>query len=621
MITSSSSSHGSERIMEKAQREASQPVWRFLAGLRKLDLRVSNEEGRLRVSAPPGVLTAELREELAARKEEILDFLRESRILNGEDGPLLHPVPGYPFERQRYWIERPSEPESAAEAPAPMAPQKLALQDWAAIPVATERSSASRASRPARPIMGARTECEEQIVDLWRQVLGVEEVDIRENFLELGGNSLMAVQLISRVRDVFEVNVPVGEFLRAPTVIGLAEAVALCQAQADASPSVEELLSEIESLGTEEAGALLAREIEIARCEEVNPTMVLAPQSQGSRLMEFSLFFFSGDESAFPNDKYQLVLEATRFADCHGFTAVWTPERHFHRFGGLYPNPAVLGAALAAITKRTQIRGGSVIAPLQSPIRIAEEWALVDSLSHGRTGIAFASGFHPVDFVLSPERFKERWRLTAEVVEEVRRYWRGEPVRGETGTGERVERVLFPKPVQRELPTWLTATRATDTFIQAGKIGANVLTALLRINRDEMAEKIAAYRRARSENGHDPDCGKVTLMLHAFLGSDDQQVRRTVSGPFREYLCSHLEFLNSTGAPLSSSQEQELISLAFDRFYKSGSLFGTPESCWSTVQSLAAMGVNEIACLIDFGIDFDATMGGLHSSGKALRSR
>ena len=522
-----------------------------------------------------------------------------------DERPLRVALPGYPFERERYWIERHEEEKASA-------PKKLVLKDWIAAPYDGEKLPAVSRASHARQVLAPRNPIERQIVDLWRQVLGVEEVDIRENFLELGGNSLMAVQLISRVRDVFEVNVPVGEFLRAPTVIGLAEAVALCQAHTDASLSVEELLSEIESLGTEEARTLLAREIEIARCEEVNPTMVSAPQSQDSRLMEFSLFFFSGDESAFPNDKYQLVLEATKFADCHGFAAVWTPERHFHRFGGLYPNPAVLGAALAAITKRIQIRGGSVIAPLQSPIRIAEEWALVDNLSHGRTGIAFATGFHPVDFVLSPERFKERWRLTAKVVEEVRRYWRGEPVRGETGTGERVERVLFPKPVQRELPTWLTATRATDTFIQAGKIGANVLTALLRINRDEMAEKIAAYRRARSENGHDPDCGKVTLMLHAFLGSDDQQVRRTVSGPFREYLSSHLEFLNSTGAPLSSSQEQELISLAFDRFYKSGSLFGTPESCWSTVESLAAMGVNEIACLIDFGIDFDATMGGLH---------
>ena len=111
-----------------------------------------------------------------------------------------------------------------------------------------------------------------------------------------------------------------------------------------------------------------------------------------------------------------------------------------------------------------------MIAPLQSPIRIAEEWALVDkSFAWSALGIVFVIGFIRLISCLSPERFKERWRLTAEVVEEVRRYWRGEPARGATGTGERVERVLFPKPVQRELPTWLTATRATDNLYPSGQ--------------------------------------------------------------------------------------------------------------------------------------------------------
>jgi alkanesulfonate monooxygenase SsuD/methylene tetrahydromethanopterin reductase-like flavin-dependent oxidoreductase (luciferase family) len=134
---------------------------------------------------------------------------------------------------------------------------------------------------------------------------------------------------------------------------------------------------------------------------------------------------------------------------------------------------------------------------------------------------------------------------------------------------------------------------------------------MLRINKEEMAEKIAAYRRARSEYGHDPDAGKVTLMLHAFAGSDDDQVRHVVSRPFREYLRSHMEFLVSTGASPSASEKEDLLTLAFDRFYEGGSLFGTPESCLSTVEEFAAIGVNEIACLIDFGIDFDTTMGGL----------
>jgi phthiocerol/phenolphthiocerol synthesis type-I polyketide synthase E len=517
----------------------------------------------------------------------------------GGERPSRVALPGYPFERQRYWIEGKEEEKAGT-------PKKLVLKDWTIAPSEAANLSAVSRATHARQVLAPRNPLERQVADLWQQVLGTGGFDIRESFLELGGNSLLAVQLISRVRDLFEVNVPVGDFLRVPTVIAMAESIALAQAQASEVPGLEDLLFEIEALRVDEAAALLAKEPNHAN-DPLAPTESAAKPSS----VELSLFFFSGDESAFPNDKYQLVIDATRFADNRGFPAVWTPERHFHRFGGLYPNPAVLGAALAAITKTIKIRAGSVIAPLQSPIRIAEEWALVDNLSRGRVGIAFATGFHPVDFMLSPEKFSERSKLTIDVVETVRRFWRGEPVQGKTGTGEQAERVVFPRPIQPELPVWLTATRSTDTFIQAGRIGANVLTAVLRINTEEMAEKIAAYRQARSEHGHDPAAGKVTLMLHAFVGPNADEVRRIVSGPFREYLKSHLDFLSSTGRPLSPSEENTLLSLAFDRFYEHGSLFGPPESCLSTVEKFAAIGVDEIACLVDFGIDYDTTMDGL----------
>jgi hypothetical protein len=108
------------------------------------------------------------------------------------------------------------------------------------------------------------------------------------------------------------------------------------------------------------------------------------------------------------------------------------------------------------------------------------------------------------------------------------------------------------------------------------------------------------------------------LMLPAFAGADENDVRHTVSEPFREYLRSHLKFLNSTGAPLSPSEEENLLSLAFTRFYEAGSLSGTPESCLSTAEKFAAIGVDEIACLIDFGIDFDTTMRGLEHLARLV---
>src|SRR3954454_4606598 len=95
------------------------------------------------------------------------------------------------------------------------------------------------------------------------------------------------------------------------------------------------------------------------------------------------MFFFKGGEHA-RGDKYKLLLDASRFADEHEFCCVWTPERHFHKFGGLFPNPAVTGAALAMIIHHLQIRAGSLISPLHDALRIVEEWAVVDNLSGGR---------------------------------------------------------------------------------------------------------------------------------------------------------------------------------------------------------------------------------------------
>src|SRR5437868_15224370 len=136
--------------------------------------------------------------------------------------------------------------------------------------------------------------------------------------------------------------------------------------------------------------------------------------------MDYSLFFFA-DSAAPGADKYRLLLDCARFADRHGFTAVWTPERHFHPFGGLYPNPSVTGAAIAAITENVKIRAGSVVLPLHNPVRVAEEWSVIDNISKGRVGISVASGWHTDDFVLMPDSYADRKEVMLRQIETVRK--------------------------------------------------------------------------------------------------------------------------------------------------------------------------------------------------------
>lgn len=316
---------------------------------------------------------------------------------------------------------------------------------------------------------------------------------------------------------------------------------------------------------------------------------------------EFSLFFFANDDGAPGPGKYQLLLEAAKFGDAHGFSAIWTPERHFHPFGGPYPNPAVTGAAIAVLTQKIQIRSGSVVLPLQDPLRVAEEWAVVDNLSNGRVGISFAPGWAANDFVLASANYPERKAVMYRGMETVKRLWRGEAVSLTNPTGEKVSVLTYPRPVQASLPIWITTAGTPESWRKAGELGANVLTHLLNQEYPEVAQKVQIYRRARAEAGHaGPGC--VSLMIHTFVHPDRALVEERVREPFRAYLKSSAQLETGTDQ-LSAEELEELLDYAYEKYFRLYGIFGTPTECVETVQRIAALGIDELGCLMDFGID------------------
>ncbi len=344
--------------------------------------------------------------------------------------------------------------------------------------------------------------------------------------------------------------------------------------------------------------------------------------------IDFSLFYFSADEAQGGANKYKLLLEGAKYADRNGFKAVWTPERHFHAFGGLYPNPAVTGAAVAAVTQHVGIRAGSVVLPLHHPARVAEEWSVVDNISQGRVGISFASGWQPNDFVLKPENFKDNKNVMLRNIEVVRQLWRGQAVTFDNPLGEKVEIRTLPRPVQKELPYWVTSAGNPQTFIDAGRIGANVLTHLLGQTVDELAEKIAAYRKAYKDAGYAGE-GYVSLMLHTFVAPDIAFVRTTVKQPLIDYLKTSLNLVKQYAWTFPAFKRREgmdagqgsvdlqslapeemdaLMEYSFERYFEGSGLFGTPEGCGAMVERIKAVGVDDVACLVDFGVDGDTVL-------------
>ena len=336
---------------------------------------------------------------------------------------------------------------------------------------------------------------------------------------------------------------------------------------------------------------------------------------------DFGLFYFgsdNGESGASGREKYRLLLEGARFADQNGFSAVWTPERHFHTFGGMFPSPAVAAGALAVATERVSIRAGSVVLPLNNPVRVAEEWALVDNLSDGRVEISFASGWQPQDFALAPDAYHDRSERMFTGIETVKALWRGEERVLPGGNGEPVTVITRPRPVQAELPVWVTAGGSPETFRRAGAIGANVLTHLLGQSIEELAERISVYRGSRLEHGHPADEGRVALMLHTFISTDMATVRTHAHDPLKGYLKGAVGLFAPAAAAqgldvdnLSEADLDALAEHAFERYFESSGLFGTPDSCAPMIERLRACGVDEIACLIDFGIPTDVVLASL----------
>lgn len=443
--------------------------------------------------------------------------------------------------------------------------------------------------------------------------LEVQDVRIDDPMSGMGLDSLMVVRLQDRLESVAGVKIPVSRFMEGISIDELAKEAQRQLSAGGAQPLLPPPVPpwsarRREPSRTAPPGQADFHAVPAAPASSpVRHAAASTARTDVSHRAPLSLFYFSRADDG--EDAYRLLIEGAKFADLHGFKAVWLPERHFHEFGGMYPNPSVLAAALATVTDELRLRSGSIVLPLHHPARVVEEWAVVDRLSRGRVDLSFVGGWGPNDFALAPTAFARRSELLYERLDLVRKLWRGEAVSMSNGVGASVDVKVYPRPHQPELPVWLTCTRNDARFEQAGRVGANVLTALLFQSPEALGPKLEIYRRARREAGH-AGPGHVTVMMHAFVHPDASAVREIVREPLLKYLRSSVDLWRGASERLKTVDEDEqerMLAFAFERYFATSGLFGSPKTALRRAERLMSSGVDEIACLVDFGVD-DAVM-------------
>jgi len=339
--------------------------------------------------------------------------------------------------------------------------------------------------------------------------------------------------------------------------------------------------------------------------------------------MKMGIMFFAGRQT---DQTYDLLFRCARFADRSEFSAVWLPERHFTDFGGPYPSPVILLAALARETRNIHLRAGSVVAPLHDAVRIAEDWSVVDNISNGRVGIALAPGWNPVDFTIRPEAFLDRHQRTFRAVSEIRRLWRLDEISRPDGLNQSTVITIRPRPIQPQVPIWLSVGSNPEGFTMAGKSGSHLLTFLLDKDLVSLKKNLDLYWQGLRDGGHSKEEATVTLMLHTLVHDDGSTARALAREPFTNYLKSiapmFQQRLRGRGisADLSSRETDEAVDAVAKEIMDNKALIGSPEECAPLLNALQEIGVNEIACLLDFGLDSTIIEDGLPALNR-LRSQ
>jgi len=197
---------------------------------------------------------------------------------------------------------------------------------------------------------------------------------------------------------------------------------------------------------------------------------------------------------------YARAFERIAVMDQGGYDAVWLAEHHFSTYS-VCPSTTLMGAHVAARTKRLRVGTAVTLAALYQPLRLAEELALLDVLSNGRLAWGAGRGFDPREFRAFGVPVEESAERMQECVEVVLAAWREGKLDHRGRHFEFRDVLVLPKPLQRpHPPVWLAAS-SPDAVVRAAKRGFSILQDP-HSSHAEIGRKRALYRETLAQSGH-----------------------------------------------------------------------------------------------------------------------
>lgn len=303
---------------------------------------------------------------------------------------------------------------------------------------------------------------------------------------------------------------------------------------------------------------------------------------------------------------YKNFFDEATYAEELGFDSIWIGEHHFCRY--ICPAPQIVAPAIAQRTSRIRIGTAIALLPHHDPIRLAEDYALVDLLSGGRLDFGVGRGFIKGTYDGFNQSMDEARERFIESLDFIERAWR-EPTFSHEGKFYRARNVaILPRPAQKPAPpVYMAAALSPESFVTAGQKGHSILLAPFIQSRGTLKDNVQLYRETLKRSGFSPDNVEIAGGYHSFVDETPEPARSKWEPHYMRYM----RFVGSLIEPdeYTSGQYQSwrrsgeaLKRVTFEQMYPDQVLCGDAAQCVDRVALLRdEFGVTHFWVYMDLG--------------------
>ena len=311
-------------------------------------------------------------------------------------------------------------------------------------------------------------------------------------------------------------------------------------------------------------------------------------------------------EGVDPRRIVECAIEEIQLAEELGFHSAWLTEHHFSRYG-LGSSPMVLVSTMAAHTKTIRLGTAVIIPNLHSPVKVAEETALVDLVSGGRLDVGLGRGsadYEFFDYDVDQNESQERFRESVGIIKGL---WTTQDYSNEGRFYNVRHANLVPQPVQKPHPPIYIAATRTPATLEFAVSGGHPILMGPTIDTATALEWCHGYETMSLQAGQTEPMSRIPFFRYCYVAETEEQAREDTKAALRWSL-DMIEWRKTfkEGGEVNHRIEDWRKSRtstpeSLDHVYEKRAVIGTPEQCVAKIKELREHGIEYFGCNFAYG--------------------